>query len=146
MASTADIVAARRARLRAWIDERHAGVQQGFIAATGINQGELSALLGSKSFGEKKARALELAAKMPDGYLVAPLVAMYDLGKRSGGMNRLARDPPVVAPDDLARALLAKATPRSHRALTAIIEAAQRGKLTDGDIELLGAIAKRFQQ
>ncbi|WP_415916327.1 S24 family peptidase [Xanthomonas arboricola] len=64
------IVALRRARLRAWIDDRHAGVQASFVAAVGINQGELSGLLnGKKSFGEKKARSLEQAAGMPSGYL-----------------------------------------------------------------------------
>lgn len=62
------------------------------------------------------------------------------------GPMRVGDIPITNAPDDLARALLAKASPRSHRALTAIIEAAQRGKLTDADIELLGVIAKRFQQ
>lgn len=50
-----------------------------------------------------------------------------------------------AGPEDLARTLLARATPRSHRALLAIIDAAERGKLDDADIELLGAIAKRFQ-
>ncbi len=74
MTTTADIVAARRARLRAWIDQHYAGVQRNFVDATKINQGELSALLTSKSFGEKKARALEIQARMPDGYLVSPLV------------------------------------------------------------------------
>ncbi|MEQ7866546.1 S24 family peptidase [Xanthomonas sp. WHRI 8393] len=64
------IVALRRARLRAWIDDRHAGVQASFVGAVGINQGELSGLLnGKKSFGEKKARSLEQAAGMPSGYL-----------------------------------------------------------------------------
>ncbi|RFF46208.1 S24 family peptidase [Xanthomonas campestris] len=64
------IVALRRARLRAWIDDRHAGVQASFVAAVAINQGELSGLLnGKKSFGEKKARSLEQAAGMPNGYL-----------------------------------------------------------------------------
>lgn len=62
-------VATRRARLRKWIDERHDGSQASFVAATGINQGELSLLLKDKSFGEKKADAIEAAAGMPRGYL-----------------------------------------------------------------------------
>lgn len=68
------IVANRRARLRQWIDEHCGGSQAQFIATTAdgdkqINQGELSGLLRSKSFGEKKARALERQAGMPSGYL-----------------------------------------------------------------------------
>jgi phage repressor protein C with HTH and peptisase S24 domain len=65
------VVAARRARLREWIDTYFSGKQADFVAVTGINQGELSGLLKTKSFGEKKAAALEIAAGMPAGYLVA---------------------------------------------------------------------------
>ena len=69
-----DIVATRREQLRLWIAARHDGSQVGFIAACAamgheINQGELSGLLKLKSFGEKKARKLELMAGMPIGYL-----------------------------------------------------------------------------
>jgi len=67
------IVAARRARLKAWIDDKFGGVLASFIAQTKINQGELSALLKDKSFGEKKAAKLEKQARMPPGYLVQPL-------------------------------------------------------------------------
>lgn len=67
------IHAARRARLQAWIDDNYDGKQVRFIAATGINQGELSALLKAKSFGEKKAATLEAQAGMPKGYLVNAL-------------------------------------------------------------------------
>jgi len=66
-------VEARRQRLREWIDTHYAGTQAKFVAATGINQGELSGLLKSKSFGEKKAAAIEAQANMPPGYLVVPL-------------------------------------------------------------------------
>ena len=64
----------RRLQLRKWIDDRFGGVQAAFIASTNdgdkqLNQGELSGLLGQKSFGEKKARSLELQAGMPKGYL-----------------------------------------------------------------------------
>lgn len=67
--------AIRRVMLRRWIDEQCQGLQTTFIESTGknggkeINQGELSGLLKSKSFGEKKARALEKASGMPAGYL-----------------------------------------------------------------------------
>lgn len=62
-------VATRRRRLREWIEERHAGSQAAFAAATSINQGELSLLLKDKSFGEKRAATIEAAAGMPAGYL-----------------------------------------------------------------------------
>lgn len=69
--SAADI---RRRQLRQWIAMHFDGVQSEFIkstndGATQINQGELSGLLSSKSFGEKRARRLEEQAKMPRGYL-----------------------------------------------------------------------------
>lgn len=72
MIPTSDIVEARRRRLREWIALHHGGVQKAFIDATGINQGELSALLKDKSFGEKRARSIERMAHMPPGYLVSP--------------------------------------------------------------------------
>lgn len=62
-------VAIRRRKLREWIDTHHAGVQASFVAKTEINQGELSGLLKNKSFGEKRARAIEKLAGMPPGYL-----------------------------------------------------------------------------
>ena len=71
-------VMARRQRLQEWIDSHFEGKQALFVAATGINQGELSGLLRNKSFGEKKAEALERKASMPAGYLVCPI-----------GLNRL---------------------------------------------------------
>lgn len=69
--SSADtpLVALRRARLQQWIDERFGGKQADFVRATSINQGEVSLLLKSKSFGEKRAASLEAAAGMPPGYL-----------------------------------------------------------------------------
>ncbi len=66
---TIDVVARRRTNLKAWIDEKYDGSQARFVDDTGINQGELSGLLRVKSFGEKKARALEAQAKMPPFYL-----------------------------------------------------------------------------
>lgn len=64
-----DVVATRRNRLRLWIKDNFGGVPARFIDATGINQGELSGLLNTKSFREKKARKLETQAGMPDGWL-----------------------------------------------------------------------------
>ena len=64
-----DLVANRRNRLKEWIDQRYVGSQAKMVEDIGINQGELSGLLKSKSFGEKKARSLEDQAGMPYSYL-----------------------------------------------------------------------------
>jgi len=78
MAKDTEIVAARREKLAKWIDLKFHGLQEAFIADAmtrgyKINQGELSALLRHKSFGEKKALKLEQQGSMPKGYLVHPL-------------------------------------------------------------------------
>lgn len=72
---SAEVVAARRARLADWIKTRHGNVQASFIRATNprINQGELSGLLKGKSFEQKRAFSLEKQAGMPQGYLANPL-------------------------------------------------------------------------
>lgn len=64
----------RRKQLRRWIEAHFGGVQTAFIASTNdgekqINQGELSGLLSTKSFGERRARSLEKQAHMPEFYL-----------------------------------------------------------------------------
>ncbi len=64
-----DVVSCRRRNLKLWIDAKYNGLQASFIEKTDINQGELSALLKNKSFGEKKARSIELKAEMPYRYL-----------------------------------------------------------------------------
>lgn len=69
MIETEDIVIIRRRRLKEWIDTKCGGMQSVFVGRTGINQGELSALLKEKSFGEKKARRLEQQAGMPPFWL-----------------------------------------------------------------------------
>lgn len=59
----------RRTRLSKLIAEQFDNKQSEFIKKTGINQGELSAILrGKKSFGEKKARKLEEHAGLPKGW------------------------------------------------------------------------------
>lgn len=63
------LVSNRRLRLKQWIDAHFDGVPARFIDRIDINQGELSGLLREKSFGEKKARSIELKAGMPKGYL-----------------------------------------------------------------------------
>jgi 3,4-dihydroxy 2-butanone 4-phosphate synthase/GTP cyclohydrolase II len=62
----------RRHNLRLWIDRIHQGRQALFVAETGINQGELSALLKNKAFGERKARKIEQSAGMPALWLDTP--------------------------------------------------------------------------
>lgn len=66
------IVTNRRKNLAKWIHLMYEDSQARFIDDTGINQGELSGLLKSKSFGEKEARNLEKQARMPDLYLDQP--------------------------------------------------------------------------
>lgn len=58
----------RRNRLRQLIDQKFGRSQAKMVAAIGINAGELSGLLRSKSFGEKKARHLEQQMGLPRGY------------------------------------------------------------------------------
>lgn len=58
----------RRARLAQLIAERYKS-QADFVTKTGENQGEVSALLKSKSFGEKKARTIEAKCGLPVGWL-----------------------------------------------------------------------------
>jgi len=59
MPSPINITELRRRNLREWIDRLHQGRQIDFVSATGINQGELSALLKNKPFGERKARKIK---------------------------------------------------------------------------------------
>ncbi|OAM16584.1 3,4-dihydroxy-2-butanone-4-phosphate synthase [Eikenella corrodens] len=65
MPSPINITELRRRNLREWINRLHQGRQIDFVSATGINQGELSALLKNKPFGERKARKIEHSAGMP---------------------------------------------------------------------------------
>ena len=65
-----DIQEIRRKRLQLLIDKNYDGKQSAFIADTGANQGELSALLsGKRTFGERKARKIEKLAKVEERWL-----------------------------------------------------------------------------
>lgn len=64
-----DIQSIRRSRLAELISQKYGGSQAKFIEQTGENQGEVSGLLRSKSFGEKKARKLEEKCSLPKGWL-----------------------------------------------------------------------------
>lgn len=72
---TMDIQEIRRQRLAQLIKDQY-GTQANFIEQTNENQGEISALLRDKSFGEKKARKLEQKCGLPpfwlDGSPAAP--------------------------------------------------------------------------
>ena len=59
----------RRARLAQLIAGAPYFSQAKFVQATGENQGEVSALLKDKSFGEKKARSIEKKCSLPEGWL-----------------------------------------------------------------------------
>lgn len=78
-----DIVKTRRERLRELITKRFGGKQARMVEETGINAGELSGLLRTKHFGEKKARALEAQLGLPamwlDGESKAPASPHNDL-------------------------------------------------------------------
>lgn len=63
-----EIVDIRRARLAQLIRDRYES-QADFVSKTGYNQGEVSALLKNKSFGEKKARKIEADCGLPPGWL-----------------------------------------------------------------------------
>lgn len=74
-ANDTPLVAARRARLRKWIDDHFAGRQVDFFTQYKMNQGLTSGILkGGKSFGEKIAAKIEAkVSEMPAGYLVKAL-------------------------------------------------------------------------
>jgi len=86
---TSETVSSRRERLRQWIETNHKGSQTAFARITGIHQAEISRLLRDKSFGEKRAAAIERLAGMPEGYLVNPLTP-DELVAPAG--NSLAKD------------------------------------------------------
>ncbi|ATD64793.1 hypothetical protein CGZ65_04810 [Neisseria weixii] len=73
----------RRHNLRLWINRHCGGQQARLVAATGINQGELSALLKNKSFGEKKARKIERDAAMPEMWLDTVHTPTHPILKRA---------------------------------------------------------------
>lgn len=151
MTADSPIVAARRERLRQWIEDRHAGVQAGFVAATGINQGELSLLLKNKSFGERKAEAIEVAAGMPTGYLTNAL----DVQPPSGVVGRASQparyDPDILADamtllDELDKIQGRKPAERPNPARLAIAcEVIAGGGMEDGR-SVVVRLADRFRQ
>lgn len=79
----------RRLRLAELIRDKY-GSQAAFIAQTGENQGEVSALLKTKSFGEKKARKLEEKCGLPSGWLDAAQLSaeLSEIGHDADGAER----------------------------------------------------------
>jgi hypothetical protein len=113
---TDEIIAARRAALRKWIDDHYEGVQERYRAAAEINQGELSGLLRDKSFGEKRASSLEKQSPgMPEGYLVSPggaKEAKPDRSTLEGKVRELSGDVLYLrAVIDTVLAAVARSTP-----------------------------------
>jgi len=105
---TERVVANRRRQLQRWIDDRHNGVKVSFIESTNdgtrqINQGEVSALLKTKSFGEKRARSLEVLAGMPTRYLESDLSPAEALAR--GGELSL-HEPSQVTPTSRSRQIV----------------------------------------
>lgn len=98
MSDDADmVVEGRRRLLREWIDSRYGGVQAAFIEDTGINQGELSGLLKSKSFGEKRARSLEKKARMPPFHLDRPQLGAAEESAEQSHSHPMRLDPEIVS-------------------------------------------------
>jgi len=64
-----EMASVRRARLKLVINERFDGSQARLVEAIGGNAGELSGLLRTRHFGEKKARALEMQLGLPQGWM-----------------------------------------------------------------------------
>ena len=64
-----EIVELRRKNLKKWIDSNCEGKPTVFAAQYSLNAGEISGLLRNKSFGEKRARHLEIQIGMSLGYL-----------------------------------------------------------------------------
>lgn len=63
-----EVVELRRKNLRQWIRDHYKN-QAEFVSRHELNQGEISALMRDKAFGEVKARNLEQICNMPHMYL-----------------------------------------------------------------------------
>jgi 3,4-dihydroxy 2-butanone 4-phosphate synthase/GTP cyclohydrolase II len=103
----------RRVRLAQLITERY-NSQADFVSSTGENQGEVSGLLKSKSFGEKKARKIEAKAGLPAGWL--------DVDTQPGSAEppAVARNEALTPPDWMA--------PEAFQLLTLYYAADQDGR------------------
>jgi hypothetical protein len=98
-------------------------------------------LSGHREMGEKLARHIERRLRLPAGW-------MDDSGKASadyidGEVVRPAL-PPLGGGPDLS-ALMSRATPGSRSALERIAQAADAGRLSEADIDLLDQIARHIE-
>ena len=96
-------VAQRRRQLWQWLLDNFGGSQIAFLADIDkrghpMNQGELSGLLKNKSFGEKKARSLEVKAGMPARYL-NPLPELVELRAREAASKPYIWPFATITPD-----------------------------------------------
>lgn len=121
--------------------------QEDVAADVGVSQGQIAHWKnGRLPVPAKRAAPLAKALGVADPATISVEFA-ESVSRNLGWISTPpASTPGRITQDQLARQLLAKATPRSRRALQSIIDAAESGKLTDADIELLGSIARRFQE
>ena len=140
------IVANRRARLNAWIDQYCDGKQAVFIERTDINQGELSALLKQKSFGEKKARSLEEKAGMPKYWLdqtfdntTGEEVIVRELPAVYANTQSLESRPPVITDEEWKLV-----SPKTRALVEEILIKSNNQTLQDDDIKLLQDMADKL--
>lgn len=131
----------RRMRLAELIKENYRGSQSRFVDETGENQGEVSALLKNKSFGEKKARKLEEKCGLPAGWLDQPPAPSEEVVGET-----IPRTPPssstfrIVESVERARVALIYATPEEIDLLTCFRQATDLGK---GIIQISAATAEK---
>ncbi|MBH5820098.1 3,4-dihydroxy-2-butanone-4-phosphate synthase, partial [Neisseria meningitidis] len=92
-----DTAGLRRHNLRQWIEKYYGGLQTRFAEAVALNTGELSALLKNKSFGEKKARKIEQAAKMPAFWLDTEHTARPSEHTGKHTMSHISPIPEILA-------------------------------------------------
>lgn len=92
-----DTAGLRRHNLRQWIEKYYGGLQTRFAEAVALNTGELSALLKNKSFGEKKARKIEQAAKMPAMWLDRANPAAQTDHQERRTMSHISPIPEILA-------------------------------------------------
>ena len=134
-----------RARLAELLRVHFDDVQKSFIDKTGINQGELSALLKDKSFGPVKAQGIEKAAGLLKGSLSAPDGAPFyeagtyhktsvsDMAKKIHSRDIFAglpTDGGVIISDEPAKRLDKNVTPIERRRIP-VISYVQAGMMSE---------------
>lgn len=127
----------RRALLRALIDERyHANVAEFARAIKKAPAQVHQWLSGNRALGNAGARDIEMRLNLGLGY--------FDHGRWNTDEPQPTAPGPTGAAAASIGALMSRASPRSRTILDRIAQAADAGRLTDADIELLDQIAERF--